>query len=290
MPALFSIEINAHSLTYLLLLALEKKITDEALQLTLFNSQICEGYFRTARSMSGSFSTVVNFSVHEFLQRASKLSLLQDIRFASDLNLNNLVFPRHHKLWSRANLPSLASSASLLTEKAIEETVFSAYIEASRILASCNLSILDPTDQMISFDEVNLLASKKLGASKLKTASNQSFDWSSQSREGEEEDEEDEAEEKSQYSHHPGDDNDADCDVPSGDNDECNLSVLSNVSRSTVNGIRIFDAIDDRHRDSFFRVEINGQEKFLHKQAATWYLSTDKAALSSDRLKRVQSK
>ena len=49
---------------------------------------------------------------------------------------------------------------------------------------------------MISFDEVNLLASKKLGASKLKTASNQSFDWSSQSREGEEEHEEDEAEEK----------------------------------------------------------------------------------------------
>ena len=141
---------------------------------------------------------------------------------------------------------------------------------------------------MISFDEVNLLASKKLGASKLKTASNQSFDWSSQSRE--EEDEEDEAEEKSQYSHHSGDDNDADCDVPSGDNDECNLSILSNVSRSIVNGIRIFDAIDDRHRDSSFRVEINGQEKFLHKQAATWYLSTDKAALSSDRLKRVQSK
>ena len=290
MPALFSIEINAHSLIYLLLLALEKKITDEALQSTLFNSQICEGYFRTARSMSGSFSTVVNFSVHEFLQRTSKLSLLQDIRFASDLNLNNLVFPRHHKLWSQANRPSLASSASFLTVKAIEETVFSAYIKASGILASCNLSILDPTDQMISFDEVNLLASTKLGASKLKTASNQSFDWSSQSREGEEEDEEDEAEEKSQYSHHPGDDNDADCDVPLGDNDECNLSVLSNVSRSTVNGIRIFDAIDDRHRDSFFRVEINGQEKFLHKQATTWYLSTDKAALSSDRLKRVQSK
>lgn len=293
MPALFSIEINAHSLIYLLLLVLEKKITDEALQLTLFNSQICEGYFRTARSMSGSFSTVVNFSVHEFLQRASKLSLLQDIRFASDLNLNNLVFPRHHKLWSRGNLPSLSSSASLLTEKAIEETIFSAYIEASQILASCNLSILDPTDQMISFDEVNLLASKKLAASKLKTASNQSFAWSSQSSEGEEEDEEDEedeAEERSQYSHHPGDDNDADYDVPAGDNDECNISVLSNVSRSTVDGVRIFDAIDDRHRDSFFRVEINGQEKFLHKQAATWYLSTDKAALSSDRLKRVQSK
>ena len=153
--------------------------------------------------MSGSFLTVVNFSVHEFLQHASKLSLLQDIRFASDLNRNNLVFPRHHKLWSRANLPSLASSASLLTEKAIEETAFSAYIEASRILASCNLSILDPTDPMISFDEVNLLASKKLGALKRKTASNQSFVWSSQSREGEEEDKEDEAEEKSQYSHHP---------------------------------------------------------------------------------------
>ena len=124
----------------------------------------------------------------------------------------------------------------------------------------------------------------------MKRASNQSFDWSSQNRAGEEEDEEDEAEETSQYSHHPGDDNDADCDAPAGDNDECNLSVLSNVSRSTVDGIRIFDAIDDRRRDSFFRVEINGQEKFLRKQAATWYLSTDKAALSSDRLKRVRSK
>ena len=53
-----------------------------------------------------------------------------------------------------------ASAASHITEKIIEDAVYSAYIEASQILTGCNMSILDPFDEIISFDEVNRLALK----------------------------------------------------------------------------------------------------------------------------------
>lgn len=122
MQTLFSLEINAHSVTFLPLLVVEKQVTEEALQVALFNSQICESYFRAARSISGAFSSVVNFSVNEFVHRASKLSVLQDIKCASELNLNNLTFPKHHKSWRQTNQSSFTSTISPITEKIIEDT------------------------------------------------------------------------------------------------------------------------------------------------------------------------
>lgn len=163
MQSRFSLEINAHSLTYLLLLVVEKQVTEEAVQVALFNSQMCENYLRAARSISGAFSSVVNFSVNEFVHRAAKLSVLQDIKCASELNLNNLTFPKHNKSWQQTNrLPFMSTTTASITQKTIEDTVFSAYIEATQLLTGCNLSILDPHGEMISFDEVNRLAFQKL--------------------------------------------------------------------------------------------------------------------------------
>ena len=59
---------------------------EEALRVSLFDSQMCENTIRAARSMSGPFSSVVNFSVREFLQRAEKLAVLQRIKYSSGLN------------------------------------------------------------------------------------------------------------------------------------------------------------------------------------------------------------
>ena len=72
-------------------------MSEEALHISLFDSQMCENTFRAARSMSWSFSSVVNFSVNEFLRRVEKLAVRQSIKCSSGLNTNNLAFPRHHK-------------------------------------------------------------------------------------------------------------------------------------------------------------------------------------------------
>lgn len=290
MQTLFSLEINAHSLTYLLLLVAEKKVSDEALQV-IFNSQICENYFRAARSMSGVFSSVVNFTVNEFLHRVSKLSALQDIKCASELNLNDLIFPKHHKLWRRASPSFFTSTTSSITEKSIEDTVISAFIKATQVLTDCNLSILNPFDEMISFDEVNRLAFQRLARSKQKMSNTQSFQ-SSNDNQGTDDDDDDEENEtdgsNNVYVQHP-DNEDTDNDDSLTDIDESGPYIIPNVTSSTTRDMRIFDSIDDNQSESFFHVKINDQQKFIHKQTATWYLTKNNVKLSSDRLKRVQS-
>lgn len=286
MPTLFSIELNAHSLTYLLTLLVEKQITEEAVQI-IFNSQVCESYFRAARSMSGAFSSVVNFTVNEFLQRASKLKTLEEIKFNAEQNRNNLIFPKHRKLWKQTNPSFVTYATSMITEKTIDETIGSAYLEANRILRDCNLSILNPLGQMISFDEVNRIAFEKLSRSQQKMSNDQSFQWPNDSQMSSDDDYDDDDDNESNILLTRNDQSyDSDDTI---DDDDSSSYNISNISSSTIRGMRVFDSINDNRSDSFFRLKINNQEKFMHKQSATWYFSKDKVKLSADRLKRVQS-
>ena len=52
-PAFWCIEINAHTLLYIVLLVIDGKLPIEALNTDLFTSQPCENMFRIARSLSG---------------------------------------------------------------------------------------------------------------------------------------------------------------------------------------------------------------------------------------------
>jgi len=73
-PAYLSVELNAHNLLYLVLLVKQKHLPKQALNnIHLFNSQACESLFRDARSLTGTFSTKVNFSVKNFLRRSQKI-------------------------------------------------------------------------------------------------------------------------------------------------------------------------------------------------------------------------
>ena len=112
-----------------------------------------------------------------------------------------------------------------------------------------------------------------------------------QEEEGEEEEYDDDEANGTNCFHSQSNDNE---EMDHGDSlsdiEEFDISIMSNVSTSTLAGMRIFDSIPHGQHQSFFRVQINGQQKYLHKQTATWYLSKDKMELSSDRLKRVQSK
>ena len=137
---MFSIEINSHTLVYLGLLVVQQHLPIECLNVSIFNSQSCESIFRSCRAMSGPFSSIVNFSVHQFLQRAKNLSYLNSIKSqnnSSDTN-NGFVFPRHHKLSklvSSKQMSSLSSSSAVpLSLEAIENTILRGIF---RCLSSC---------------------------------------------------------------------------------------------------------------------------------------------------------
>ena len=86
LQAVYSIELNAHCLVYLVLLVLEEKLPEETLSIERFNCQSAEAIFRTARSFSSSCSSGVNFTVLQFLNNIDKLSLFQKIKSRQEQN------------------------------------------------------------------------------------------------------------------------------------------------------------------------------------------------------------
>ncbi|CAF4339700.1 unnamed protein product, partial [Rotaria magnacalcarata] len=97
-PAHFSIELNAHSLLAICLLVHRHHMPNSALLISNYNSQPCEATFRLTRSMSGAFSSVVNFTTDQFLKRAGKLSILTELENKSESGQSDclLKFPKHH--------------------------------------------------------------------------------------------------------------------------------------------------------------------------------------------------
>lgn len=81
------IELNAHSLV-LLIVHLKKVKTPELFAPMLYSSQPCESTFRIVRSYASTYSTVVNCSVKEILDRLNKVQLQSDIATHSAENFS----------------------------------------------------------------------------------------------------------------------------------------------------------------------------------------------------------
>ena len=285
---MFSIEINSHTLVYLALLVIQHRLPPTCLNVPLFNSQTCESTFRTCRSMSGPFSSIVNFTVHQFLQPAKKLSYLHSIKCQANINNpndsnNGFLFARHHKQSKTVDskqISSLASSSiTTLTVEAIENTILQAYSHASRLVCDVNMF---QQHQISSLKKMSKLASLQLEKSRIVDYSRLNEhdpDFDSDSDDSICEEDEDTAE------------NDTDNEGSiNGDDDEEYLSDhLFNVSSTNFQGMRVFDSINPTLTKSYFIVNINGTKKYLHKQTAAWILSNDTSTLSSDRLKRVMT-
>ncbi|CAM4832621.1 unnamed protein product [Rotaria magnacalcarata] len=113
-PAFLSVEINAHNLLYLILLLKQKQNT---------------------RALSGIYSAIVNFIVHDFLRRARRLSLLNDIKCKQLHNgsVDKLVFPVHYK--HRVERQSSFTHSQLeIDEIDIEQVIADAYHHAVDML------------------------------------------------------------------------------------------------------------------------------------------------------------
>ena len=272
-PCYLSVEINAHTLVYLALLVIQGRAKEEVLRIYDFNSQTFENTFRIARSMSGTFSSVTNFSVYQFLQRAEKVSLLQSIRCDTNtqgLSGAHLSFPRHHKQQGNLSSPAIASHNGL-SEALLIDTVLRAFDDAKQLFSSFH-----PSDfrNALSIEELSCHIREKLNRSRILKTSSQS--------EAQPEEEDDEGENEQEQEAIEGDGGDEVVD------DDTTLDTLSNISKKTFKGVRIYDSIDSSKARSFFIIKIYGEEKFIHKQAAIWLLQEEKNFLSADRLQRVK--
>ncbi|CAF4632551.1 unnamed protein product, partial [Rotaria socialis] len=119
----------------LILLVKQKQLPPHVLHVHTFSSQACESIFRNTRALSGIYTTIVNFTVHDFLRRAQRLFLLNDIKFKqlNDDPVNNFVFPVHHK-HRKDRQSSFTQSQSDIDQIDIEQIITDAYHEAVDML------------------------------------------------------------------------------------------------------------------------------------------------------------
>ncbi|KAJ1531323.1 hypothetical protein ONE63_000007 [Megalurothrips usitatus] len=101
------IEINAHGIIKLIR-HLRDTNAHDLLLTDKFSSQFVEKYLGKARSMTTTESTVINFSMLEFLQKAKRIEFLSDVT----CRLDNFVFPRD----SRKRLLDIQHSSELSSE------------------------------------------------------------------------------------------------------------------------------------------------------------------------------
>lgn len=272
----FSVEINAHSLVYLAMLVSEGHLPNEALDIWLQNSQTCESTFRSARSISSTFSSGVNFTVSQFLNRINKLLALQ--RTKDNANENRLRFPRHHKLGAATSVTSNPSNTTIPSNATIEETAEKAYKFVTDLFAPLGIKELLRNGRMVSIDELSDIVSRRLDEFwSVDIDADNKIDVTSDTDSDENETDRDSLD---------GHSTDYDSDEEFDSNDD--RDVIHNVNRPTYSGMRLFDSVKEDSSHSFFKVIICIEEKFLHKQTACWLMENEKSSLSADRLSRVQ--
>lgn len=88
-----STELNGHSIINMII-KLKKEGCEDLFLPNLCQSQTCEAFFRSARSLTTVYSTVINFSVLDLLHKAKRIELQDAI--AAELQ-GEFVFPRRNK-------------------------------------------------------------------------------------------------------------------------------------------------------------------------------------------------
>ena len=281
--AYLSVEINAHNLLYLVQLVKEKQLPKESLHTYLFNSQTCEAMFRDTRSLSGIYSTVVNFTVDDFLRRSQKLSVLNQMKASADEE--KLTFPVHQKHRHDENLLSLQKIEDIDYIN-IEQVIKQAYHTAVDMIKPMEISNL-----LIKYDMFDLDQSSSYIFNHM-NRTNRIFDDSGvlirdEDDNNEEDDDDNVLESEEDESFDESSDNESDRhSIPLHEDTDSDTEKISS-SRTSYSGIRLTDNVSLGSQSSYFKVKINGKTKYLHKQSASWLLTDQHNSLSAERLVRV---
>ncbi|CAF3466409.1 unnamed protein product [Rotaria socialis] len=217
-PAHLSIEMNAHSLVAICLLVHQQDLPISAL-----------------RSMSGVFSTVVNFITEQLLKRAGKLSVLADIQNQSESGQLScsLQFPKYHKRCRQ----SAASNNVVLT-----------YDDAYHLLSKLDVHIALKKAKKTEILQVRSFVRAQFDRKFKKVSYDDDESYLSDNDE-------------SSYKFRSDINTAADLDDDSSCDDETeNMSSISASGKSQFHGMRVCDTIPSSLAKSYFRVELDGKK------------------------------
>ncbi|CAH0558700.1 unnamed protein product [Brassicogethes aeneus] len=256
------IELNAHNLIKLILKCRDPSntFTPGMFDLSNMNSQNCEQLFRAARSMTSTFSTVINFSVKDFMHRIDRIEAINSIK-------NNLkgqfVFPREEK---KAIHNTVTLNESKFLELDIEETVIQALNDAIRDVK--DIGIIFESDEWKYIDmPVYNLENIDLDINDL------------DEQEIEIDDGEVQIEDQNSFQN-LNVDNFADFSLESDDKPEEEIDDLQLKDYSN----KVFELTED---SPFVEVKLtNKKTKILKKSSLCWFFDEHSSRVSTDRLRR----
>lgn len=128
----FCVELNGHELLQIIRYCRDEGCP-EAFLATFFHSQWNEAFFRKIRSMGSTFSTVVNFSIGEFLQRVKRAEFLIE----SDVQLE-------HKMNKQQKQRDIHVPLAMPSDEEIGQVIEVARKEAEKDLASVGVTCNAP--------------------------------------------------------------------------------------------------------------------------------------------------
>ena len=102
----------------------------------LLGSQPCEKAFRAMQSMSGMFSTIINFSTLGFLRKLHRMHI--QLKLEGDMKQSRIVFPRSNKHSQTDN--TMKSNVSDVSNEDILEIVKQAKVEAQKAMEKLGMA------------------------------------------------------------------------------------------------------------------------------------------------------
>ncbi|CAF3080864.1 unnamed protein product [Rotaria socialis] len=225
-PTFWCIEINAHTLLYIVLLVIKRKRPIDALNSYLFNSQ-----------------------KHSFTKKCEKILIINSIKSrGGQIGEYHFKFPQHHKLEKEANNYSINPIQHLnLTESDIEKIILSAFESAKQNIEIVNMKRLLKNEHKYSISELSQYIKTNISKSSSKV-----IDYTKGSDFDDESDEDNLQDDGNDSS--MSDDIDQISANSTGEKEEENViaSDLADVERQTFHGCRIYDKINLQQSKTIF--------------------------------------
>ncbi|KAK4882365.1 hypothetical protein RN001_005684 [Aquatica leii] len=129
------IELNGHMLVKLIEVFKDhENLNPEMFLPYMFNSQPCEKLFRATRSMTSTYSTVVNYSIRDLIHKIHRITFINNV--VSDLK-DEFIFPRERKKDTTGiptkNIQILPDMINIEIDSIVEDALENAYQDAKTV-------------------------------------------------------------------------------------------------------------------------------------------------------------
>ena len=145
------IELNSHMLLNVVFNVINNAFPPQALRVWLTGSQGCEQMFRLLRSMTPTFSTIINFTLRAMLKRIYKINFLSSME-----SEDSLEFPRAKRRLLHLNKETEATF-TVPTVDDITSSIKKAKYEAINICNNCCMEIKNYDDTILLNDKMSII-------------------------------------------------------------------------------------------------------------------------------------